>query len=366
MELEDPMWPTRALLNEDEERAASLGDALLREPDVDVSAAATAPLLIIAASPAAAALVGHCLCGGGGGSGPSAEAAGRVSLPTLPTPRVPTGEGGAAGGGRRKPSGAQDDDDGDDGAAAAAAAAASAAADADRDQDASALPVPEYCRGSECPIFAFEGALVVVAAAAPAGSAAAAALGGGGNSNSSSIGGSRPVPDARAGAWARGVLTKMRPSRVIVVAETPGEQYRGEGDPSEELLAFTVWTSAAAAAAASSGGKGSGGKGAGVVVPPTLPAGTVVGGLPAALLAECEFMGVPAVAVVAVEMAAAMAATHAPALGRAVAAVVRSGGGGGGSSAAEAAVAARLESAPLLHAARHDMERALPAGGVYT
>jgi len=355
------MWPTRALLNDDEERAAALGEALLREPEVDVRGAAAAsssppPLLIVAASPAAAALVGHCLCASSA-PGPHAELAGRVSLPTLPTPRVPTGEAGAAGGGRRKPSGAQDDDDDEGGAAAATATTAT---DADRDQDPSTLPVPDYCRGSDCPVLSFQGSIVVVAVPAPAGSAAAAAISGSTTTTTSL------VPDARAGAWARGVLAKLQPSRVIVVAETPGEQYRGEGDPSEGLLAFTVWTSKAAAEAAQATSSASSGNSG---VPPTLPAGTVVGGLPAALLAECEYSGVPAVAVVAVEMAPALAATHAPALGRAVAAVARAIGGSGGkdgSSSAESAVAARLESAPMLHAARYDMERALPAGGVYT
>jgi len=403
MELDDLMWPTRALLDDDEERAAALGDALLRAPDVVLprppapapapASAAAAPLLIVAASPAAAALLAHCLLLGGEAIRPT----GSVTLPALATPRIPTGEAGAAGGARRKPGGGADVDDDDERAAAAAEAAAEAAAAAPaeagaggrgQDQDRSSLPVPEYCRGSECAIFAVgEGCLAIAATPAPPGSAAAAALAttttSGGGGGRGGRGGGGGVPDARAGAWARGILDKLRPSGVLVVAEARGEQYRGEGAPSEALLAFTLRTTAAAAATAAAGGAAAVGAAAAAggapassspssPLPPPLPAGTVLGGLAAAIVAECEFSGVPAVAVVAVEAVAALKAAHAPALGRAVAAAARAlaggggGGGGGGAAAAAADVAARFEAAPALRAARRDMERALPAGGVYT
>jgi hypothetical protein len=356
MELEDPLWPTRALLNDDEERAAALSDALLREPDVELTTAGgEGRLLVVAASAAAAALVGHCLC-----AQATATSAGRVAFPTLPTPRMPTGEAGAAGGGRRKPSGAAGDDEEEEKEEGGAAAAAAAAAASARDQDPSSLPVPDYCRGCESPLLACDGALVAVATPALPGSAAAAAIAAAAGAASAAAAAAAPVPDARAGSWARGVLDKLRPSRVLVVAEAQGEQYRGEGDPSEDLLAFSLRTTTATVEEGAE------------APPPPLPAGTVVGGLAAALVAECELAGIPAMAVIAVEMVPALTAAHAPALGRAAAAAARAlaAGGGGdddkGAAAAAAAVAARLEAAPALHAARHDMERAMPAGGVYT
>lgn len=84
----------------------------------------------------------------------------------------------------------------------------------------------------------------------------------------------------------------------VVCTHTKAEQYRGEADASQELLAFILRSSAVrqqheqklAAAAAAAGPS-----------IPYLPSGSIVSGLPAALLTQAELAGLPAELLVVVE-----------------------------------------------------------------
>lgn len=85
------------------------------------------------------------------------------------------------------------------------------------------------------------------------------------------------VPPERATAWVKGLFSAVQPRRTIVIGSMSAESFRGEGDPSQSCLMYTLQTSAQRAAA---GG-----------LPPAVPylsTGNVVSGPIAALLNYCE------------------------------------------------------------------------------
>ncbi|PNW88627.1 hypothetical protein CHLRE_01g037650v5 [Chlamydomonas reinhardtii] len=121
------------------------------------------------------------------------------------------------------------------------------------------------------------------------------------------------VARERAVAWSRALLGQVAAAHVLVLGAIPAEQFRGQGDASQEELLFLLRTRAAAAAAAAVGRPAA----------PLLPTGTVVGGLPAALLSHCQVRDQSAELLVAVEMVLEGRAALVEAMAAALAAVLR-------------------------------------------
>ncbi|KAG2444873.1 hypothetical protein HXX76_001611 [Chlamydomonas incerta] len=146
----------------------------------------------------------------------------------------------------------------------------------------------------------------------------------GSSSSSSSSGSSRvllvacqyEVARERAVAWSRAVLGQVAAGHVLVLGAIPAEQFRGQGDASQEELLFLLRTRAAAQALP------------GRPAAPLLPTGTVVGGLPAALLSHCQVRDKSAELLVAVEMVLEGRAALVEAMAAALAAVLRARGAG--------------------------------------
>lgn len=103
---------------------------------------------------------------------------------------------------------------------------------------------------------------------------------------------SSTVAPERAGAWARGVLGALQPQRLLLLGSLQAEQYRGEADASQELLAFILCSSPLRQQQQQPGA---------ALGVPYLPSGSIVSGLPAALLTQAELAGLPAELLVVVE-----------------------------------------------------------------
>lgn len=89
------------------------------------------------------------------------------------------------------------------------------------------------------------------------------------------------IPAERSRAWAAAVLGALQPSRVAVLCTMLAQQFvGGAGDPSEDALVFAVESAAAGGAARAAG-----------LAP--LPSGNLLGGLPAAVLTQCQLTGRP-------------------------------------------------------------------------
>ena len=95
----------------------------------------------------------------------------------------------------------------------------------------------------------------------------------------------RSLPPEQAVTWAQTVLAAIKPAAVIAASSILSLEYRGPGDATEENLIFEIHTTTSASPN-------------GV---PSLPAGTLITGLPAALLQECEVSGISATVLTAVE-----------------------------------------------------------------
>ncbi|PNH07828.1 hypothetical protein TSOC_005670 [Tetrabaena socialis] len=146
-----------------------------------------------------------------------------------------------------------------------------------------------------------------------------------------------PVVRERAAAWARSVLGQVSYGHAVFLGAMPAEQFRGQGDASQEEMVFSLLTRAARQQQPSTH----------PAPAPLLPTGTVVGGLPAALLSHCQVRGQSAELLVLVEMVAegrpalleALAAALAAALtGRGAAAAAGALAGGAGLAAARRAL----------------------------
>jgi fatty acid desaturase (delta-4 desaturase) len=170
------------------------------------------------------------------------------------------------------------------------------------------------------------------------------------------------VPPGRAGAWARALLRAVRPRRALLLGSLPAELYRGAGDPSQEFLTFVLETSAARAAA---GGADTAAAKPAPGGPRPLPAGSIVGGAPAALLTACELAGLDARLLVSVDQVVALLPDSLPQLAAGAAALLAQQGGGGGA----AALAAALRDGGRVAAARagleHQAARGRGMGSVY-
>lgn len=139
----------------------------------------------------------------------------------------------------------------------------------------------------------------------------------------------RVLPAEQAVTWARTVLTALRPSSLVVVDTLPAMRYCGPGSPADEDLVFGIRSSAAGGGDGDAGGdSGGGGGGGGGGALPDLPPGTILDGLPAALLMQAEGAGLPAVAVVGVQMGPSPDAQFVASLALGAAAALGSLGGG--------------------------------------
>ncbi|GIL65913.1 hypothetical protein Vafri_19553 [Volvox africanus] len=101
------------------------------------------------------------------------------------------------------------------------------------------------------------------------------------------------VARERAPVWARSVLEQISCSHAVFLGAMAAEQFRGQGDASQEELIFALRTSASQQRQLQAGARGP---------VPLLPTGTVVGGLPASLLSYCQVHGASADLLVIVEM----------------------------------------------------------------
>ncbi|KXZ55257.1 hypothetical protein GPECTOR_3g396 [Gonium pectorale] len=99
------------------------------------------------------------------------------------------------------------------------------------------------------------------------------------------------VARERAAAWARSVLGQVGCRHAVFLGTMAAEHFRGQGDASQEELLFSLRTRAAQ-------------QQEGKLPAPLLPTGTVVGGLPAALLSHCQVRSQSAELLVMVEMVA--------------------------------------------------------------
>ncbi len=99
----------------------------------------------------------------------------------------------------------------------------------------------------------------------------------------------RPLPAEQASLWAETVISEISPSSsTFIVSSMLSMEYRGPGDAAEENLIFKLQNTKAAEVQSSTN-------------VPSLPIGTLLSGLPAAVLETCEDGKLPATALVAIE-----------------------------------------------------------------
>jgi hypothetical protein len=125
------------------------------------------------------------------------------------------------------------------------------------------------------------------------------------------------------------------------------EQYRGEADPSQEFLAFLLQSSAARQPAAA----------AAAVAAPYLPSGSVVSGLPAALISQAELRGIPAELLVVVESVPALVAATLHELSTLISTALKCAPGSAGASAAGGSALLQLQQESVLGAARAKLQQ---------
>ncbi|KAI3426309.1 hypothetical protein D9Q98_008682 [Chlorella vulgaris] len=164
----------------------------------------------------------------------------------------------------------------------------------------------------------------------------------------------RELPQEQAAAWARFVLAELRPAAVAVACTLPAMSYCGPGSPADQDLVFSLQTAAAEGAAA-----------AGSKLPRPLPESSLLGGLPAALLTECELQQLPAVLVTSVQMHQVADAQFLFGLGEAAMAALQRVGG-------DAAAAALVQQQPkpqrlaVLSAAADDVFRSSASSSIFS
>lgn len=100
----------------------------------------------------------------------------------------------------------------------------------------------------------------------------------------------RPLPAEQASLWAETVITKVAPSSTFIVSSILSMEYRGPGDPAEDNLIFKVQNTKAILDEKENS-----------KIVASLPEGTLLSGLPAAVLEVCEDSNNPATALVVVE-----------------------------------------------------------------
>lgn len=128
------------------------------------------------------------------------------------------------------------------------------------------------------------------------------------------------------------------------------EQYRGEADASQELLAFVLRSSPLRQQQ-----HGAPGSAAATAVVPYLPSGSIVSGLPAALLTQAELAELPAELLVVVEQVPSLVPETLGQLARLVVGCMRSGVQGQSPDAAK--WAGSLAEGPVVDVARLKLQR---------
>jgi hypothetical protein len=136
-------------------------------------------------------------------------------------------------------------------------------------------------------------------------------------------------------------------------ADVQVEQYRGEADASQELLAFVLRSSPLRQQLEQQGNSAAG---RGV---PYLPSGSIVSGLPAALLTQAELSGLPAELLVVVEQVPSLVPETLTQLAKLVVGSLQQALGGSSSQAGsqEQQWAAKLLDAAVVDAARLKLQR---------
>jgi hypothetical protein len=129
------------------------------------------------------------------------------------------------------------------------------------------------------------------------------------------------------------------------------EQYRGEADPSQELLAFVLRSSPLQQQLEQ---QSSSAAGHGV---PYLPSGSIVAGLPAALLTQAELSGLPAELLVVVEQVPSLVPETLTQLAKLVVGSLQQAMGASNADSQEQQWAAKLVDAAVVDAARLKLQR---------
>ncbi|GAB4817203.1 hypothetical protein N2152v2_004249 [Parachlorella kessleri] len=111
----------------------------------------------------------------------------------------------------------------------------------------------------------------------------------------------KPLPPEQAATWADAACAALQPAAVVITTTIPAMEYRGPGSPADEDLIYSLASPAATAPAPPSSGSRSV-RGSSRGAPPPLPPGSLLGGLPAALLVHCVQQELPAEAVVGVQL----------------------------------------------------------------
>ena len=102
----------------------------------------------------------------------------------------------------------------------------------------------------------------------------------------------RPLAAEQASLWAETVINEVAPtSATYILSSILTMEYRGPGDAAEENLIFKVQNTASEEQKKENSTN----------MPPSLPEGTLLSGLPAAVLDSCEDSSRPATALIAVE-----------------------------------------------------------------
>eukprot|EP00878_Enallax_costatus_P005201 GHUV01005465.1.p1 GENE.GHUV01005465.1~~GHUV01005465.1.p1 ORF type:complete len:305 (+),score=97.17 GHUV01005465.1:209-1123(+) len=147
-------------------------------------------------------------------------------------------------------------------------------------------------------------------------------------------------------AWARGLLQQLQPQQLLLIGTMQADQYRGDADPSQDFTAYLLHTSAAATAGTEDPSP--------KTSIPFLPSGSLVAGLPAALITQAELQGIFAQLVVVVETVPALVPETLHDLSRVVCRLLT---GGESSRQLLSGLVGRLQQASVIEQARTKLQQ---------
>lgn len=157
-----------------------------------------------------------------------------------------------------------------------------------------------------------------------------------------------------AGAWVRGLMSQIQPQALLALGALQAEDFRGDGDPSQQCMLFCLQSAARRAQQQQQR----------QLAAPLLPSGNLIAGTAAALLSHCQLHGVPAELLVLVEMVASLRAACAQPVAAAAAHALAQHASFAGCSAA-AALAQQLASPQVVQAAAKALNASTPSSAVY-